>query len=47
MMMVIGGGFVIYLVVVIVVDGIKCKVFLNISVGSLYELVVLVRCFNK
>lgn len=48
-MLVIGDyeGLVIYLVVVVVVDGIKCRVLLDIVVGSLYVLVVLVEWFSK
>ena len=47
MMMVIGGGSVIYPVVVIVVDGIKCKALLNISASSSYASAALVRRLNK
>ena len=38
---------VIYPVVVIVVDGIKCKALLNTSAGSSYESAALVRRLNK
>ena len=47
MMMVIGGGSVIYPVVVIVVDGIKCKALLNTSASSSYASAALVRRLNN
>lgn len=47
MLVVIGRGFVIYLVVVVSVGGIYCCVLLDIGVGSFYVFVVLFYCMGK
>lgn len=46
-MLVIGEGLVVYLVVVVEVEGIMCRVLLDIGVGSLYVLVILIERFNR
>lgn len=47
MLLVISEGVVIYLIVVVNVDGVICCVLLDIGVGSLYVLVVFVKWFGK
>lgn len=43
MLLVISEGVVIYLIVVVNLDGVICCVLLDIGVGSLYVLVVFVK----